>query len=209
MIITEICQLRPKSKMKRVKMEDGSSFVLYSGEIRRMSFLREGNDLSREERDTIFQEILLPRAKKRCLHLLEKQDYTSRSLIRKLTQGGYPEELAEAAVAYAASFHYVDDLRYAQNFVRFHQDKKSVKRLRMDLMAKGVSSDLIDMAIETELTVDETAQIQELLKKKHYDPTEKDPKIKAKMYRFLAGRGYASSLILDAMRSYEDDVFEV
>ncbi|MBQ5430443.1 MAG: regulatory protein RecX [Lachnospiraceae bacterium] len=203
MIITEIRQLRPKSKQKQIRLEDGSSFVLYSGEIRRLSFLEEGEDLTDEAREAIFEQILLPRAKKRCLHLLEKQDYTRMALIRKLTGGGYPMEVAEAAVAYAASFHYVDDLRYARNFVHFHQDRKSPKRLRMDLMAKGVDRDLIDQAIEEEFTVDEVEQIRHLLEKKHFNPQDPDPKARGRIFRFLMGRGYSYALVSDVMGDFE------
>ncbi|MBQ1597944.1 MAG: regulatory protein RecX [Lachnospiraceae bacterium] len=207
MIITEIRQLRPKSRQRVVKLEDGTSFVLYSGEIRRLSFLQEGEDLPEEAREEIYSKVLLPRVKKRCLHLLEKQDYTRASLIRKLTTGGYPLELAEAAVEYAASFHYIDDLRYARNYIHFHQEKKSPRRLRMDLRGKGVAEDLIQEAMEEELTVDEAAQIRALIEKKHYDIASKDPKINGKIYRFLQSRGYSYSLISEVLGSLREDTY--
>ena len=62
-------------------------------------------------------------------------------------------------------------------------------------MNKGIKADVIERAIEDEYVVDEGDQIQKLLDKKGYDTESASYEDKAKMYRFLAGRGYSSEAI--------------
>ncbi len=190
MQIISIEPLPASKKRRRITLDTRESFVLYAGEIRKHPELKEGAFLSDDDYQEICERILLPRAKKRTLHLLEKQDRTRADVIMKLTQGGYPIEIAEAAADYAASYGYIDDRRYAANFIYFHQEKKSRRRLKQDLLRKGISADVIDECLdEAELTSEED-KIQELLVKKHYDPKTASAKDRAKLVRFLLGRGY-------------------
>lgn len=190
MQIISIEPLPASKKRKRITLDTRESFVLYTGEIRKHSELKEGAFLSEADYQEILTKILLPRAKKRTLHLLEKQDRTRADVIMKLTQGGYPSEIAEAAADYAASYGYIDDRRYASNFIYFHQEKKSRRRLKQDLLRKGISADIIDKCLEEAELTSEEDKIQELLEKKHYDPETATDKDRARMARFLLGRGF-------------------
>ncbi|MCR5451993.1 MAG: recombination regulator RecX [Lachnospiraceae bacterium] len=198
MLILEIRKLTGRSKRSVIHFEDGEDIVLYSSEVHSLG-LFEGDDLPKEEYDRILEEILLPRAKKRVLHLLEKQDRTRENLLHKLSEGGYPGNVAEEAVSYAEGFHYVDDERLARNYVAFHQDKKSRFRIKRDLMSKGVSSELADVVIDEEYTASEKDQIIGLLEKKNYDPKTASPKERNSVYRFLVSRGYKTSDVVSAL----------
>ncbi|WP_406544566.1 regulatory protein RecX, partial [Pseudobutyrivibrio sp.] len=83
--------------------------------------------------------------------------------------------------------------------IRFYMESRSKRRIQQDLMNKGIKSDVIERALEDEYTCDETDQIQRLLEKKAYNPDEATYEQKAKMYRFLAGRGYSSEAINRAL----------
>lgn len=132
--------------------------------------------------------------------MLEKMDRTEQQLIEKLKTNGYPEECIEDAVAYVKKYHYIDDLRYAEHYIRYHQQKKSRQKLKMDLMQKGVRKDVIEQALEENFESDEMRQIRELLEKRRYDKTDSDEKEKRRTYAFLMRRGYRSSDILSALR---------
>ena len=56
-------------------------------------------------------------ARKKALALLEIRDRTTKELRERLLRCGYSQEEAEDALRYAASFGYVDDLRYAENYI--------------------------------------------------------------------------------------------
>ena len=147
------------------------------------------------------QEVFIPRARSRAMHLLEKQDRTRFGLKKKLREGGYPELAIESAIAYVESYHYIDDVRYAASYVRYHQYGKSRRRIEMDLRAKGVSDEDIDRAIETEFTISEEDMIRQTMEKRHYDHSSADLKERQRMYRFLMGRGFAYEDIDRVIRS--------
>ena len=91
-------------------------------------------------------------------------DRTESQLCEKLRQNGYPEECVAAAVEYVKQYHYIDDLRYAKQYIRYHQQKKSSQRLKMDLMKKRVGREQIEQALAEEFVSDERAQIAELFR---------------------------------------------
>lgn len=199
MQIVSIEPLPSSKKRKRITLDTRESFVLYSGEVRKLPELAPGSFLSEETWEHIRTDILLPRAKKRCLHLLEKQDRTRGDLRQKLTEGGYPADIAESAIDYAASYGYVDDRRYAANYIYYRQEKKSVRRLREDLLQKGIDRSIIDECLdEAELTTD-SEKIHQLMEKRHYDPDTADPKERARMTRYLLGRGFSYSEVAEVM----------
>lgn len=200
MQIVSIESLPASKKRKRITLDTRESFVLYAGEVRKIPELKTGEFLSDETFEHIRNDILLPRAKKRCLHLLEKQDRTRADLKEKLTSGGYPADIADEAIDYAASYGYVDDRRYASNFIYFHQEKKSIRRMKQDLMRKGIASDIIEECLEEADLTSEQDKIQILLEKKHYIPSQATPKERNRLFRFLVGRGFAIPLVSAALK---------
>ena len=172
------------------------TFALYPAEIRHYEIEEEG-EISREAYEEILIETLIPRAKKRAMHLLTRQDRTKKGLSDKLFEGGYPAEAVEAAISYVESYHYIDDERYAQNYVFFHKGEKSKKRLLYDLLSRGVAEETAESAISEMEEEDgegegsDVALIRKLVKKKRYEPEEADVKAQAKMYRYLASRGFS------------------
>lgn len=183
----------------RVSFDTGLSCLLYRGEIRSLG-IREADGIDGDTYDRMLHEVLGKRAKKRAMHLLERMDRTKKQLYDKLLEGEYPADCIEEAIAYVESYHYIDDARYACNYVRYAQEKKSRMRIRQELLKKGVSSELIDAALEEEFCSDEEEQIKELLIKKKYDPEHSDEKEFRRTYSFLLRRGFRSGDILKAMK---------
>ena len=97
------------------------AFVLYKGELR-LFHVKVGEELTEKAYRQIIDELLPKRAKSRAMNLLKDRDYTVSQLREKLVQGFYPEEAIEEAITYVESFHYLDDLRYAGNYIAFHAD---------------------------------------------------------------------------------------
>lgn len=197
MLIIEVSEIDKKRML--IKTEEGISFVLYKGEVRRYS-LQVGGDISAEEYEEIHNEILIKRARKRALFLLEKMERTESQLRDKLRQGFYGEDIIEDAVSYVKKYHYIDDMRYAETYVRYQKEKKSRRQIQMTLMQKGIEKEKIDQAIEAEYK-QETEQelIQKWIEKKHYSVSEADIKEKQKMYQFLMRKGFCSQDILHVL----------
>ena len=178
----------------KICLAGGADFVLYKKEYESYG-IEEGAELSNEDYHKIIQDIVIPRCKKRALHLLEKQDRSERNLRDKLKEGGYSEDVIDIAIDYINEYGYLDDARMAASHIRFYQDSRSKQRLKQDLLSKGIASDVIDRVLEEEYTADEGALIEALLVKKHYDKENATYEDRAKMYRFLAGRGFSSDSI--------------
>lgn len=142
------------------------------------------------------------RAKLRCMHLLEKRDYTEKELRDKLKNGStaYSEEEIDGAIEYVKSFRYVDDERYAEKYIACMSERKSRKQIEMELYRKGVDRELVQIAFEESDEVSEEEQIAKWMRKKNFDPEAADPKDKQKMYAFLMRKGFRSDHINRAMR---------
>ena len=168
-------------KRVRVLLEDGNSFVLYYGEKKRYE-LEEGMELSEEIFQEITSEVLVPRARKRVMHLLERMDRTESQLRAKLKQGYYPEDVID---------HYLDDLRFAQNYVRNHKEQKSQRIIEVELLRRGVAKDFVQQALEEEYCEEnERDLILKWTQKKQYSSETADLKEKQKMYQFLLRKGF-------------------
>lgn len=194
-----------------VSVDETFAFVLYKGELR-LYHIKEGEEIRPEDYRTILQEVLPKRAKLRAMNLLQGREYTTAQLRTKLQQGYYPTEVIEQAIAYVASFHYIDDLRYAVDYITYHENSRSRRRIEQDLQGKGISAITIEEAWqnwrENGGVQNEQNMIRELLRKKHYDPdTETDWKERQKIYAFLARKGFSAEAIRKAIGRMDSDEF--
>ena len=183
----------------RLHLDNGESWVLYSSELRACA-LAEGTVLTQMQYEQIRRDIIGERAKKRAMHLLERMDRTEAELRKKLLESEYPEDLAEDAIAYVKSFHYVDDARYADCYVRLRGEGKSRGKLLAELQQKGVDRELASQVLsEYEGERDEPQMIRELMQRRHYDPQTASLQEQRRMYGYLMRRGFQSADICRAM----------
>lgn len=145
----------------------------------------------------------LKRAKLRCMHLLERRDYTEKQLRDKLRMGkiSYTEEEIEGALAYVKSYHYVDDERYARQYIECMSARKSRRQIAQELYQKGVGKELVEAAFEEAGELREEELIQRWIEKKHFDPGNADMKEKQRMYGFLMRKGFSGTEISRALRT--------
>lgn len=188
-----------------VKLESGLTFPLYSSEVTKFD-TREGSDLSDESLSEIMTRILPSRCIKRAMNLLQKKSFAEGELVRKLSDGGYPEEVVEKAVEYVRSFGYIDDVRYASDYIRYHSSQgRGKNRIRMDLKTKGISDESFEKAwdenMELGLIPGTEEEIKKLLEKKHFNP-DMERSDKDKIAAFIMRRGFSAEDIFKAMRSY-------
>lgn len=201
MIITSIVPF--DNKRSKVRLDNGTDLCLYKGEIRKLH-IEEGLEITDEVFQLICDDILTPRCRSRALHLLEKQDRTESNLRNKLLEGGHIEACIEDAIQYCKDYGYVDDERYARNYIAFHQNNRSRQRLKQDLYGKGVPSSLIDICLDEYFDADELGQIKELLRKRHYDAENATYEERSKQYRFLRGKGYSNDAVNRALSIYDE-----
>ncbi len=205
MIVTDIVEI---SKTKaRVCVDEEISFALYKSELRKLA-VKKDSELSSETYDRIMNEVLLKRAKLRCMNLLKSRDYSEYQLVTKLRQGLYPEEIIDAAVAYVVSYGYVDDVRYAQSYIQYASQSKSRRQIENDLMRKGISKENMEQAyaqcLEEDSLAAEEELIHNLLEKKHFDRQNATYEERRKMVGFLYRRGFEPDQIYKVIGQFEE-----
>lgn len=196
MIVTGIEEL--SRSRSRICLDESFAFVLYKGELR-LYGIAEGEELSEEAYRQIMDEVLPKRAALRCMNLLKNRPYTESQLREKLAQGMYPQECADIALEYVKSYHYVDDRRFAEDYIAGQQEKKSRRVIEQDLMRKGISREMIEEAFLAQEELgngpDEEALARHWLSKKHFSPEEADFKETQKMAAFLYRKGIGGETI--------------
>ena len=187
-----VTKLEPVTKAKyKVFLEEQFAFVLYKGELSRYK-IEEGATLSQETVEEIKKEILEKRAKLRAMHLLERMDRTEAELRAKLKQDLYPEDIIETAMQYVKSFGYIGDMAYAKRFVESRQHSKSKLEIKMLLLQKGVSKEIVQTVFEDCFEEqDELAAIRRLVQKKRFCAETATDAEKKKMYGYLIRKGFS------------------
>ena len=179
-----------KKNKYKVCMDDGTHLVLYKGEVRRYR-LQEGQTVDEALYQELFYEVVGKRVKKRALALLEKMDRTEQGLYRKLAESEYPEELILDAIEYVKKYHYIDDMRYARNYISYRQGSKSRRRLQQELMQKGVPKEITEQALEE---IYENNDIEKIAEEKLIRKYKDTKKLEANILK-VAHHGSKSSSI--------------
>ncbi len=203
MIISDITEF--DKKRVKVYIDGEFAFILYKGELRDYS-IKVGSEISNVAYNEIVEELLPKRATKRAMNLLQKKDYTEKKLRDKLAEGLYSDDCIDAAIEYVKSYKYLDDDRFARDYIIYHLENKSKNRIVQDLSNKGIDKEAI-LRIFDEVYSDydseevenaEYQQIKKLLEKKHYS-SDMDFKEKQKIMSFLLRRGYNMDSIRKCM----------
>ncbi len=94
----QITKIRPVNEKKVfIETDEKEGFCLYLGEVKKLGILC-GMELSAEDYRHIREEILIKRAKKRALYLLNFGRKTEGQLKGKLIRDRYPKDVVQEAV---------------------------------------------------------------------------------------------------------------
>lgn len=200
-----------------VYIDNMFAFVLYKGELSNYD-LNEGGEIDENKYSTILNEVLIPRAKKRGMNLLMTMDRTEHDVRTKLSEGGYPQEAVDAAIDYLKSFHYIDDYRYAEGYIRYKQSSISRKSIRIKLIQKGISESIIEEAMQAvdednasysdsdeTVTSPENALIKRLIVKRtkgNYDLSYEE---KQKLLGYMYNKGFPIEKVEYALKELVND----
>lgn len=201
-----VTKLEAVTKTKYKVWLDGSfAFILYKGELTRYG-IKEGAGISGENYREILEKVIVKRAKLRAMHLLEDMDRTEAGLMEKLENGGYPKEAVLAAVEYVKSFGYLDDLRYAKNFIESRRQGKSRREMYALLCRKGVEKELIEAALEQcHEAGGEREAIERLIRKKRINPPQSTEDELHKLYGYLSRKGFRYDDIRQVIQNYNEN----
>lgn len=132
------------------------------------------------------------------LRLLGARAYSETALRQKLSRRA-PLEVVEVTLGRLKQQGYLDDHSYAEGYVRLYAGKWGAAKLRRALWAKGVSREIVEEVLATQMAQqDPVAEALALLER--YPSRHRGEKPRA--IRFLANRGYALAHALAAWARY-------
>ena len=113
----------------------------------------------------------------------------------------------EEAIAYVRQYHYIDDKRYAVNYLGSRGKLKSRRQVEQELLyKKGVAKDVLEEVFSEAEPQDERAMIRRWMEKKRMDPQTATREELRKFYLFLARRGFQSEDILHELRRQNGEI---
>lgn len=140
-------------------------------------------------------------ARSYALWLLGRQAYTSSRLSQRLLKRGYSHEEMTDAVSYLQEIGYLDDKAYAARFVANRaRAGNGPRKLRWQLLARGVDTDIIDENIARVDTETWQEQAMALGEKWLRGRSLQDGKVRSGLGRYLMQRGYDFQLIEEVMQ---------
>ncbi len=183
----------------KIFLDEEFAFVLYKGELSRYH-IKEGGCLKYDEYEKIKKDVVIKRAKKRVLHLLEKMARSEEQIRTKLRQSYYTEDVINEAIDYAKKFGYINDLSYARSYAHMKMQQKSKKEIYFGLLAKGIEKEIVTEVLEELFGEDDEKElITKLIRKKNYDLENLDRKQIQKINGFLMRKGFQYDQIKEVM----------
>ncbi len=188
---------------RKLSFNNNIECIVYESEIRSMC-LYEQMPISQALFDNIVYDIVLKRAKKRAMYLLERMARTEQQIRKKLLDNQYPDICIDEVIAYLKQYHYIDDENYARRYIQCNMHKYSKYQILNKLQIKGIASGLVKEIMEIEYEGDEIRCIKNILNKRKYSYQDSDEKDFSRHYRYLIRTGFRSSDILKVMKQKED-----
>ncbi|MEN6467218.1 MAG: regulatory protein RecX [Syntrophaceae bacterium] len=150
------------------------------------------------------------RAMNMALRLLAVRARSVKEIRAKLADKGVDGPVLEKVIEKLLDLNYLDDAEFAGQWTRhlafnlLYGDR----RIEASLREKGVPEEIIRRSIsENREELDEKAALRRILNKKikGLNAQNLDRKLKARLARMLAGRGFSTGLIYEALRNPQED----
>jgi len=196
MIVTKI-ETIAKQKYQ-VEIDEHLVFLLFKNELMRYS-IKENEPLDEKTYEKLVKKTT-KKAKLKAMRLLQQMDRTEKELQMRLLRNGYPEFIADAAIAYVKSYGYINDTEYARRYIDVHKEGKGKLRLMAELCRKGVPNEIAAQALEEMEFEDPKAMIRRLItEKRRHDSFENQKELK-RTADFLSRRGFQGSDIWSVLK---------
>ncbi|MGN0549833.1 MAG: regulatory protein RecX [Acutalibacteraceae bacterium] len=169
-----------------------------------------GDEINKEELTAFEEAAGSRRAFNSALNSLDYRDHSEREIRAKLARK-YGAEYVDEAVEKLIELDLINDQRYAENYARelFEHKKFGKIRIKSELIAKGIASDIASEAVNSLFEDEEPDNIQrivDIIEKKYYNRMN-DEVGRKKVFSALQRMGYTFSDIREAMSEFSDDEY--
>ena len=196
-------QIQKNNKTRANVFIDGEfAFALEMFTVMKLG-LKIGQEVSEEKLSEAMLDSEKSVAFERAIDYLGRGMKTVKQLKDYLVKKSYPPEVVEHVVNRLTDYRYLDDAAYAKMYVEHNSATKGERRLKQELVQKGISVSLA----EEYSVVDEEKSLENArhLAEKYMKNKPRDLKTLQKLQRYLVGRGYDFDVVNSVTRSYRFD----
>lgn len=200
-----VVELQEEKRNKVMLLLDGEVYCRCYRKDLRSAGIAEGEEIEEAVLDRFSREVLLPRAKRRSLFLLNRKRYTAQEMRKKLAADSYPGEVVEETLSYLQELRYIEDVSYAQGYALSLLPRCSERELCQKMLQRGFGKELVAAAIKeaqreyflenggegAEYEPPELSAIRAYLRKKGYQPEQATQEKKKKVMAALYRRGFS------------------
>lgn len=203
MIVTAIEQQKHQKERYSVFIDGEFAFGLIMQDILYFK-LKEGQEISETTYHFIMENLVYIKAQDTALHYISYKMRTEQEVRKKLLEKEYADEVIERVIEFLKKYNYVNDLNYAQSYVKQSARLKPKGKiaLKMELRMRGIKDMIISEVLE-EIQLNELDAAMQLIEKKGGTEALSDEKKKRKIVSFLQRRGYSYDIIKEAMNNME------
>ena len=127
---------------------------------------------------------------------------TCRQLQGYLKRKGFSQEVVQATVDKLKDYGYIDDARYAQLYTEQNSKSKGSRRIRQELLAKGV--DRQNAELYSTIDDEDMLHTATTLADKYMKNKQADTPTLVKLQRYLVYRGYDFDIINTIVNNYRN-----
>lgn len=169
-----------------------------------------GDEIDEEELTAFEEAAGSRRAFNSALNSLDYRDHSEKEIRAKLIRK-HGAEYVDEAVEKLIELDLINDRRYAENYARelFEHKKFGKIRIKSELIAKGIASDIASETVNSLFEDEEPDNIQrivDIIEKKYYNRMN-DEVGRKKVFSALQRMGYSFSDIREAMSEFSDDEY--
>lgn len=201
MLITRIVQRGQKDVTIHF---DNNEILILSLEVFLKSGLRKNDEISDDRFSFFIEQNKKFHLMQRALRLLGRRQHSVNELKTKLKQEQYEPKLIDEVITELQKKNYLDDKKFALTFAEEKMKSKqwSERKLRAELMKKGIASSIISEVLETKTSSEDNLSNAlaaakkklELLKKRKLEGRE----LRNKLSTFLLSKGFDYETIKEA-----------
>ena len=165
--------------------------------------LKVGQEISLKQLDELIFESDKEKAFLYAMNYISRYTSTKKQLANKLYEKGYLKQIVDYVVEKTEKFGYINDLDYAKCYIEYNKRLKGKVRLKSELKAKGISSEILAIVLED--FEDNSNSVYDLAKKHSKNKDINDPNYVAKLNRYLAYKGFDWSAISSCIEKLKNN----
>ena len=194
---------------------DNDAVLFLAVEVFLKSGLKKGDEISEDRFSLLIEHNKLFHIKQKAFRLLGRRQHAISELKRKLWNKDYESSLIDEVIEDLKKNGYLDDKEFIRAFVADKSKSKnwSTKRLKSELIKRGLSFKLIDQMLteqtkesEFENAIQVAGKKYEILLKRNLEPKE----LRTKLSTYLFSKGFDYDLIKEVcLKLMKDDSKEL